>query len=182
MPQYVAQKGKAASPQVEAMGAALGPMISNIRAEEVRMVLKEYGVEDIDLQQWYPQQLLLDIFRAVEGQYGEFSENLVAIGIQAIDAFAFPDSVTDIEAVIQFLQGVYQMTHRNHPAEESWLCHKVGENAYDITANMPYPDASSYGYLYGLARRFAPKGMRASVSSPIQEEGKPTRFEVRFVG
>lgn len=37
------------------------------------------------------------------------------------------------------------MTHRNHPSEESWHCRQVGTYAYDITANFPYPDASSYG-------------------------------------
>lgn len=134
---YIAKKGQAASPEVEAIGAALGTMINNIRAEEVKMVLMNYELADIDLQRWYPQQLLLDIFRAVEGQYGEFSENLVAIGIQAIDAFAFPETVTDIESAVQFLQGVYQMTHRNHPPPR-----KVGTATQSVAMHTTSPQIS----------------------------------------
>lgn len=177
---YVAQKGLASSPEVLILGQSMLPLANNLRAEEVREVMLHHGLTQIDPEAWYPQQLLLDIYNSIEREYGEFSEYLVAIGIKIIDTMELPIEVNGFDESLAFLQAVYPYIHRNQPADEGWIIERVNARQYRVQANMPYPDASTYGCLFAFARRFAPKGARFTVSSPIVEAGKPTRFDISF--
>lgn len=177
---YLAQKGHAASPEVEIIGQTMVAFMENLRADEVKKVMALHGLTAIDPNRWYPQQLFLDIYAAIEAEHGEFSEYLVAIGVKTIDTVPLPENVTNIEQAIGFLHTIYTTIHRNLPEGEGWTVERVGEHLYRIGANFPYPAAATYGYLFAFARRFAPKGLRFTVSSPIVEDGKPTRFDMRF--
>jgi hypothetical protein len=179
-PSYIAQKGKAASAEVEVLGQTMVAFIENLRADEVKRLMALHGLNSIDPNTWYPQQLFLDIYQTIEDEHGEFSEYLVAIGVKTIDTVPLPEGVDNIAQAVGFLHGIYTAIHRNLPEGEGWTVDQVNEHFYRIGANFPYPPAATYGYLFAFARRFAPKGMRFTVSSPITEAGKPTRFDVRF--
>ena len=182
-PTYVAQEGIAASPNVQIQGAVLQALVQNIKAEEIRPLLQKYGLATIEPDRWYPQQLVLDFEFAVANSEVNAGENLVAIGMKAVDTIPFPASTRSIEDGVNALNLVMQQILRNVPDDEGIFIAARDSGYLLVTANMPYPEDILYDYLWSLAKRFRPSGSAfkvTAVENPEPEEHPGKAFEITW--
>lgn len=93
------------SPNAELLGAALLALVQNINAEEIKPLLARHGLDNIDLMQWYSEQKVLDLLKAIEEGTANVTENLVAIGMKAIETIPFPPEINSIEAFLNLSGG-----------------------------------------------------------------------------
>jgi len=166
----------------EVFGGAFLSLINNVRAEELAPILQQHGVrsEDIHLDGWYSYQLLMDIYRSIEEDQENVSENFVSIGMKIMEQAPFPPELKTLEEALASLEPTYNMGHRNH-TERGWVTEFVGERHAVITAENPYPDDLCYGLLWALVRRFAPKGSTFEVSARLlTNPDAPIVFDVSW--
>src|SRR5438046_3100345 len=120
MAQYVAKKFVASSPRAEIIGSVLMGFLNNLRAEEIRPLLAEYGLDTIDSKKWYPQQLILDFYRALAEEKVNATDSMVALGVKAIENIPVNPNVRTLDQAIQALESISQSIQRNGPAEEGF--------------------------------------------------------------
>src|SRR5258708_25855368 len=73
----VAQKYVASSGEAEILGVSLIAMLENLRAADIRPILESYGLDEVEPKKWYPQQLILDVHRAIAESKIYAVDNLV---------------------------------------------------------------------------------------------------------
>ncbi len=172
----------ASTPNAEVSGIGALSLISNINAEEILPYLKDQGLqsENIRFEDWMPHQTLMNIYQAIHASQYNVTENFVSIGMRIMEQAPFPPNMKSLDEALYSLGATYQMAHRNH-TEAGWLTEMVGPNNFLITADNPYPDELCYGLLWGLVRRFAPKGSHFKVHQlPPAIPDDPIKFEVTW--
>lgn len=155
---YVAQVGIASSPNVQIVGSVLQALVQNAKVEELRPLLRKYGLETIELDKWYPQQLVLDFHMAVANSEVNAGENLVAIGMKAVDTMPFPETAKTIEDGVNVVDAMTRQIYRNLPDGEGLSIAARRPGYLLVIDNTPYPEDIIYGYLWALAKRFRPSG------------------------
>lgn len=142
-----------ASPNAEMLGVLAVGMSENLRSEEIKPILEEYGLTEIETDKWYPQQLSLDIAKAIhDGNNGV--ENLVAMGRGIGQTAILPSQINDVETLIAALPHIYQANLRNIHAEEHFYTEKLGDQHYKFINNTPASNNVIYGMLWELVLRF----------------------------
>ena len=160
---YVATKFAASSPNAEIMGSVLVGFLTNLRAEDIRPILKTYHLEEIDVNKWYPQQLILDFDKAVAEQKVNATDNLVAIGIKLIDSVPLNPETKTVEDAIRSLDVIARAVVRNVPTEEGFRIVESRPGYALVVANTPWPDDLVYGYLWATVRRYKPANANFTV-------------------
>jgi hypothetical protein len=170
----------ASTPQAEIKGTILQAFFQCITHSELVPILKKYNLENLDPERWYPQQLMLDIYRDIEEHQFNVTENFVSVGMKIMDLAAFPPSVSSVEDALPGLRIAYNMDHRNH-TETGWIVDFVEPGKVMMVADNPYPDDQHYGLLWSLVRRFSPKGTGFSVTpQPHDNPDENTVFEIKW--
>jgi hypothetical protein len=135
-------------------------MLVNLQAADFRPFVEKYGFDDIMPDQWYSYQDFLNIFREVSEQPGAMFD-FVAVGMAAVDRYDLPPHIASLTLEEFFLSAMPTMINRQYrngtPSQLS--VEKVAEKHLIIRTVSPYPDDTAYGFMYGLARRFA-KGVQ----------------------
>lgn len=146
------EKFTAFDPKTEVIGYTMTSFLDCVTHTEVVPIVRAHGVENIDPDQWYPQQLWLDILTDIVHQPNAM-ENLVAVGMKLAEKIIFPPSVTTIKEALAGGSVAYQKNHRNgNPGYVTY--EDAGPTRVLLTVNTPYPDDFMYGTRYGYARRF----------------------------
>lgn len=174
----MAQKQVAVGDETQVIGQVMLAFLDNLRAEEVKPLLAKIGLNDIEPETWYPQQVFVDLYQQLE-QQGQ-SESIVAIGMKTLDALAFPPEVNDIPGALQILPAMYGQIHQNLPPEEGWDITLVSDQHIQVVFNSPYSDHAAFGYLYSIARRFRPQGATFTVRPERFGTGGPALFNVTW--
>jgi hypothetical protein len=173
------QKQLASKDEAKVLGQVMQAFLDNLRADDIKPLMEEAGLESIDPQAWYPQQKFVDIYNKLETMPGG-TEDIVAIGVQTVDALEFPDAVQDIPAALQALPQMYDAIHKNAGDDEGWQIDVVSDDEIRVTFNSPYSDYAAYGYLYSIARRFRPQGRSFSLIPTLGRDGQPALFTIRI--
>jgi hypothetical protein len=173
------QKAVASKDEAKVLGQVMQAFLDNLRADAVRPLMDEAGLEAIDPDEWYPQQTFVDIYKKLETMPGG-TENIVAIGVQTVDALDFPETVQDIPAALQALPHMYSAIHQNIGVDEGWQIDSADNDEIRVTFNSPYSDYAAYGYLYSIARRFRPQGRSFSVIPTLGKDGQPALFTIKI--
>jgi hypothetical protein len=162
---YVAQEYVASSPEAEVIGDLLLSLIDNLKADEIRPILENYipRHEEMEVNRWYPQQVFLDVYKAIAERKVNAAENLVAIGMKAAEHLPFTPEVQTVEQAVAFFSTITKKTHRNIPDTESLLVVETRPGGIVIVNNTPYPADAVYGMLWAFATRFVPAGMSYTV-------------------
>lgn len=154
------------SPEAQMHGSAMQAYFKNLNSSDVKPyleeILRKYGLKSIDLDKWYPSQLALDLYNLLVKKAGGMFD-LVAIGMQMVEDAPYPANVDSIPMVMAMLPEGYKMGVRNYPADEGYVIEHLSDHHVRVYEYLPYPHDIMYGYIYGLARRFAPKGSDLSV-------------------
>jgi hypothetical protein len=143
-------------PGMEISGNLAISLLVNLQAEDFEPFLRKYGFADVQPDQWYSYQDFLNIFRDVSEQPGAMFD-FVAVGMAAVDRYDLPPHVARMGLEEFFLTVMPTMINRQYrngsPSQLS--VEKVGEKHLLIKTTSAYPDDTAYGFMYGLARRFA---------------------------
>lgn len=118
--------------------------------------LEESGIDQIDPDSWYPRQEWLNLLKKLEKGINS-SENQVAIGVKVIENAKIPeDMIADsVEAAIGMLIAVYTSEQKNLPlGDQGYYITKKDDNHYEILDGNPYLFNVTYGYIWGILRRF----------------------------
>ena len=181
MSEYVAVTFVAPSPNAQVLGSAMSSYVQNIRAEELQPVLKKYGLESIEPNQWYPMQLTLDLFRDIVKRGENVNEALVAVGIKTVETVPLPPEINSVETAMGFIQrAVHSQIVRNVPEGYGIPLQFLEKNHILATNNIPYPSSLLYGYLWGLVNRFKAPDQIFSIHPLTAEAGRPTVFSVKW--
>lgn len=155
------KKYQASTPNAEIIGAALKPYYSAITHNDFKHILEQYDLNEIDPEQWYPQQLTLDVQKRIfQGEGG--SQNLVAIGMKIIDDAIFPP-MNSLEEAVNAFASSYPMNFRNQSADDLIHAEFVDDQTIRVVNGSPHSDDMIYGYIYGLVRRFREENKSFSV-------------------
>lgn len=174
-------------PESEVIGASALAFITNMNHDDMEAILEKHGLNQIEPQQWYPVQSILDVMSDISKE-GDASSNLVAIGMEAseLGLKRLPDHFRSL-SLFEFLgiyDNWYKEVHRN--TKTGYVkTEQVDENYLIIRAKLPYPDDLLYGIFFSYARNLAPQGKSISLSydAEIQrrdEGGEETTFHLRL--
>ncbi len=170
----------ASTPQAELKGAILKSFLECFKYDEISAILQKYHLESLDPERWYPQQLMLDIYRDIEERKVNVSENFVSVGMKIIEFAAFPPEVNSVESALPGLRIAYNMDHRNQ-TESGWIVDLAEPGKAFMTADNPYPDDQHYGLLWALVRRFKPPKAEFAVTRiPHDDPDANTIFEIKW--
>lgn len=156
------KKYVAANSQAEVTGSAISSISMNLMGDEMRPILAEHGIEQIQDDAWYSQQITLDVLKAAHKQLGD-TLSMVAVGIQVIDSAELPP-IEDFGEAIGAIAQIYAMNHRNVSDGEGFNVERVSEQHIQVTNATPYPDDLIYGYVYGLVQRYCPPNVSPTLS------------------
>ncbi len=156
------EKYVASTQEAEVIGVALMAYHDAMHYNDFKAILATYDLTEIDPEEWYPQQLTLDIQRAIKQTPGG-GQALVSIGMKIIDKANFPPINSLVEAMEAFSES-YPMNFRHQSEKDLIRAEFVKDKHMRVINGSPHSDEMIYGYIYALVHRFAPKGIRPTVS------------------
>lgn len=150
---------KTFGPDAEVLGGGMLAFIESINYDNFSSILETHGVDNINPNEWYPQQVWLDVFSDIASQPGS-SSNLVSIGMKIADTAPIPPEALTLpfqEVMLGFNDGSYFANNRGKDIgridveilDEKHIC---------MIDKTPYPDDFVYGAYYATARRLLPRG------------------------
>lgn len=143
------------------LGCLQGLERAGLPIDYARALLAGGGLVELEPEGWYPQQPYLDLFRALEAQFGEGALRVMAA--QVPDTSRFPPGIQTLEQAMQSLDIAYQLNHRGG-AIGRYACLPLGHRALELTCDTPYGCAFDLGILDALVTDFAPPGSRPVVT------------------
>jgi hypothetical protein len=147
-----------ATPGAEVIGSAMQNLFVSMNREDfanfVEQVLTKYGVKSLDNNTWYPHQLSLDIFKMIEVNHKNASENLVALGMAYVETATFPPEINTVFTALSALSLTYNLNIRNVRQDEGYVVKKITENHIQIEDRNPFPHDTVYGFIWGISKRF----------------------------
>lgn len=148
----------------EVIGIILMAYIDHLEQHVTTPILARYDIdaEHVEAEKWYPNQMFLDIERAIFESPGG-PNALVAIGKSAAENYIAPEGVTSLEGAIQSLPGVYTTNQRNLPDGYGWLVEHKGDQHYVFTNNTGTSNHAAYGYVWALCQKMKAPGTTVHV-------------------
>ncbi len=139
-------------PNTEVNGATIMSITAGLGAS-AEHVLAAHGLDNLQADQWYPQQLWLDAFRDIASGTINAMLDLVSIGMKINERAHFPPDINSIESALQSIDVAYHMNH--HGGEiGSYQYIRVSGTQIDLVCRNPYPCDFDYGLIYGTVQRF----------------------------
>ena len=163
------------NPDHEVLGVLILSYRNSINQQNYHELYTQMGLDNVQPDQWYPFQRLLDVFNAI-AERNDAMMDFVSIAMASAIGAPMPpefDQMPFTQVMLAFnhsLEGVnrgsdYGYTH----------VIEVEPNHMRINARYPAPDDSLYGGVYCYAKRFLPKGshftLRYDETIPRREEG-----------
>lgn len=160
------------APNAEIRGAAAIAIFNNFRRDSVIESLEVHGLTDLDPEQWYPVDRFIDVFKQWSGD-ADFSANLVSIGMAIIYHLELPTEIESLpdEEKLLHLGRLFEAQHRNGNVGQC-SSDQIGPQHIRYSESSIWPDDMIYGYIYGSARRYLPRGVHFTVS---YDETEPTQ-------
>lgn len=169
MPKY-----ESFSEDAEVVGYLLAGYKHAVNHEEFDAYFEKH-IGEIDPEQWYPFQKLLDIFNDIDANPSSMM-NFVDIGMAIAEHTPLPPEWDElpIEGVLQEYTAITALVNRGTDLGE--IGYKIVDPRHvRLHYRFPVPDDYWYGVTYGFMRRFLPKGtpfkVYFDVGLPRREQG-----------
>jgi hypothetical protein len=148
---------RAFSSRVEVMGAAVLSIVGGMDVVRPRalQILEESGIAPLDAARWYPQQRVLNVFKAVFETVGP--QTVRAIGRKIPETAEFPPELDSLEMALRSIDVAYRMNHRGAEHMGSYRYEQLGARHAQLACHNPYPCDMDMGLIEGVAMRFRPK-------------------------
>lgn len=164
-------------PDVEVYGETILAVLDEAMArfsaehkEHAERALAEYGLDDANADDWYPQQAWLDAFETVAESLEPHV--LDRLGEQIPDVADWPNEFQSPEEGLRLIDEAYRRNHRNGEIG-FYGFEKTGERAGLVTARNPYPCPFDRGLIRAVARKYAP----VDAFVLVEERGETCRRE-----
>lgn len=151
-------KYKASNPNNKTSGASIQSVFAAM-GDEVKPILAQHGLDNLDPDEWYPQQDYLDVFNDI-ARRSNVMFNLVAIGTKILEEAHFPPEIDTVEKALGAMDAYYKLN--NHDEDGGWDVRIDGQSAACMSTT-PFPADLEYGILYAMTRRFVPSGQSFTV-------------------
>lgn len=142
-------------PAVEIIGQNMLAYIENLQYSNIKPVLEQHGLSQIDPQTWYPLQKMLDVLKTL-ADMPNASPNFVAIGMALARTASLPPEVEHMPIepfFLNVLPQAYQMQHRG--GDPGYVAvEKAAEKHLIIEVDVPYPDDLEYGAAVWVCQAF----------------------------
>jgi predicted hydrocarbon binding protein len=141
-------------PEVEANGRTI---LSFVRAfpdalqERGEEILADNGIEDINEDEWYPQEDWLAAFEDVSESMGD--STLGKIGKEIPRNAEWPPGTDTVVEGVESIDEAYRMNHRNGEIG-SYTAKRVEQNKIHVECDNPYPCAFDVGIIKGVVKEF----------------------------
>ncbi len=176
---------KTFGPDAEVFGAAMMAFVKSINYTNFSQILAHHGLETINPNSWYPQQVWLDVFSDIANRPG-FSTDLVSIGMKIVETAVMPPEVQSLpfmDVALSFNQGSYLANNRGKDVG-GIEAQVIDPHHVVMIDRTPYPDDFVYGAYYALARRFLPNTtftVKYDEQIPRREQGgTETRVHIQW--
>lgn len=133
------------------------PMMLN----SAQLIVATYDIPDLQLDDWYPQQLLLDILRDISIKLG--TGVLHKVGKQIPTDAIFPPEIDSVESALRSINVAYHMNHQNGEIG-SYEASEIDPHKIKMVCHNPYPCDFDHGIIDAISRRFAPDDHIVTVS------------------
>jgi hypothetical protein len=180
MVKYIAQQFVAPSPEAQVVGYGLTSFFQSLYADDISSILGKYGFSEFVSDQWYSIQTILDILKTICESDSNVTEKLVALGISMVGYL--PDGYSVLGALEQ-VYSLMQQTTRNVPENYGTSVVTVGAKHLRVFSNSPFPDESTYGYLWGIVNRYKPAHdvfVVRIIDNPDPENHPGTCFDIKW--
>ena len=172
------KKSMSNSSGVMVLGVALQAFMAGIGSQNLIPLLEKYGFDgEIDDQSWYNRRDFLAMLQ--EAVQSNPPINLISIGLQAVRLVTFSPDIASVEDALRSYDPTYRATHRNLPEGDGLEFERLNENTYLVIDRTPYPTDCSYGVVFGLVERYAPKGAHVSVHTEERDDHRVFRIVIR---
>ncbi|ADD05725.1 uncharacterized protein Nmag_2156 [Natrialba magadii ATCC 43099] len=131
---------------------AAGESISPFVGKQVTHKLTEYGLEEIEADEWYSLAIPLAMLYDMRDEYGE--TRMRNMGQNVPEHVEFPPDLTE---PANALHGINQAYTQNHRGSEIgfYEFQQEGENEGVMTCETPYPCEFDKGLIKGVAKKFS---------------------------
>ncbi|SEW23839.1 4-vinyl reductase [Natrinema salifodinae] len=138
---------------------AAGESVSSFVGKEITSKLAEYGLEDIEPEDWYPLAIPLAMLYDMRDEYG--GVRMRNMGQNVPKNVEFPPELSEVDNALRAIDQAY---HQNHRGGEigSYEFKKEGPNEASMICENPYPCEFDKGLIRGVAKKFA--------DNPVQVE------------
>jgi hypothetical protein len=174
-------------PETEIVGTIVSAFTKSLLHEDIAGILQRHQLDNIDPNEWYRVQRLLDVFNEVVSE-GNTSSVFVSLGMAAAQVALdnMPPALKTLPMNLFFANydAVWQSRHRNGDVGHVKF-EQVDENHIKMSFNSPYPNDIFYGAFYTYARHYCPPNKRFTVAYeriiPILEErGQEAIIHIRL--
>jgi hypothetical protein len=172
-------------PDTEIRGKAILDFRKAVDSERFLPILEKYGLLSLKPNFWYPAQSWIDALNDMADNPGS-PLDFVSMGMQQMELVDWPEesrtmSLTDI---LFQMDDIYHEYYRGTDIG-SIQVQVISPTHIQVTVRSFEPDDLWYGNLYGLARRFLPKGILFSLAygseTPRRElGGEHTIFHITW--
>jgi hypothetical protein len=135
----------------ESLGLVLQSFLVSFERSEYQHILDHYGIKDFDPDAWYPLKLILEIFQEVQSNMNS-SQNLVSIGMAAVELMDIKSRFASLEVALQHLPQMEQELHRNNPGY--FEVNQISPKCIEVIDRTVWPHDLEYGVIYGFAHAF----------------------------
>lgn len=138
---------------------AAGESISSFAGKQVTTKLAEYGLEEIEPDEWYSLNIPLAMLYDMRDEYGD--ARVRNMGQNVPQHVEFPPELSEVDDALRAIDQAY---HQNHRGGEigSYEFEADGPNEGVMICENPYPCEFDKGLIRGVAKKFA--------DNPVQVE------------
>ncbi|GIK65125.1 MAG: hypothetical protein BroJett018_29190 [Chloroflexota bacterium] len=180
IPKYVAP------PDAKIIGLAIGAVVNSILFDEIKPFFEKsmhaYGYSSIEINEneWYPLQMLLDTYKEIS-QSGGGSPLLVSVGTKVIENAILPPEIDSIAKCVTLLRDISDLNLQNVPSEMNYQDIQVEPKRLSFIDNTVFPHDLIYGYVFGIARRFKVPGTHPTVERTYLNKENPDAAGARYL-
>ena len=162
---------QALRPDIEVNGHTILSVVAGLRflGDIPLQILAHHGLDQVDPEDWYPQQAWLDAFSEIARKIGD--QGLYLIGRTIPDQADFPENIRSIEDALASIDIAYHMNHRDRQgllwdAEKRTMREGIGHYRFELVdpgkgvvlCDNPYPCPFDQGIVQAMGNRFRPEG------------------------
>ncbi|WP_049922331.1 4-vinyl reductase [Halopiger djelfimassiliensis] len=131
---------------------AAGESVSSFVGKQITSKLAEYGLEEIEPDEWYPLEIPLAMLYDMRDEYG--GVRMRNMGQNVPEHVEFPPELSEVDEALASIDAAY---HQNHRGSEigSYEFETEGPNEGVMICENPYPCEFDKGLIKGVAKKFA---------------------------
>lgn len=147
---------------------AASESITEFMGKQTKHKLANYGIEELEPDEWYPLKAPLAMLFDMRDDYGESS--MQNMGRHIPEHVEFPPDIEGAEQALQSVDQAYQHNHRGMDIG-SYEFRKTGEREGEMVCENPYPCEFDQGLIRGVAENFTDSFVK------VEEVGDQCRAE-----